>query len=168
MPNSKSKALGAFIQAQRALLSPAQVGLAAGMRRRTPGLRREEVAQLCGISVTWYTWIEQGRTSAVSPAVLTRIGEMLQLTRAKQAYLFELADKKTPAGKKLPKEDLPQAMLDMVHTMKGPAYLLDRHWNAVAWNKPAKALFTGWLDQKNSSPNLLRFMFFDPAAPELA
>lgn len=167
MSNSKSKALGQFIQAQRALLTPAQVGLPAGMRRRTPGLRREEVAHLCGISVTWYTWIEQGRTESVSPDVLTRVSEVLRLSRAKHGYLFELADKKAPAGKQAPQEDLPQALQDAVRGIKGPAYLLDREWNAVAWNRPAQALFAGWLDQKGTSKNLLRFMFCNPAAQDL-
>lgn len=167
MPNAKPKSLGQFIQAQRALLSPAEVGLPAGMRRRTPGLRREEVAQLCGISVTWYTWIEQGRTASISPDVLTRISEVLRLSRAKHAYLFELANKKTPDRKAAPAEDVPQAILDIVRGMKTPAYLLDRYWNAVAWNRSAKTLFAGWLDRQDTPKNLLYFMFCDPAAQAL-
>lgn len=164
---SSSKSLGQFIQAQRTLLSPAQVGLPAGMRRRTPGLRREEVAQLCGVSVTWYTWIEQGRTGSISLDVLGRISDALRLSRAKRAYLFELAGKKAASGKAAPEEDTPPAVLDIVHGMKSPAYLLDRQWNAIAWNRAAKALFAGWLDRKASSKNLLFFMFCDPASQTL-
>src|SRR5262252_4059594 len=88
--------LGQFIRAQRERLSPAGIGLAAGTRRRTPGLRREEVAQLCGLSATWYAWIEQGRDVSVSPTALARLATALRLGRAERAYLFELAGKRDP------------------------------------------------------------------------
>ena len=79
----------------RACRRPA-VGLPAGKRRRTPGLRREEVAQLCGLSVTWYTWLEQGRDVSASPQALARLAGALQLTPAERAYLFELAGRLDP------------------------------------------------------------------------
>ena len=78
----RRKALGDFLRSARARVQPESVGLPAGQRRRTPGLRREEVAQLCGISTTWYTWIEQGRPVTVSPAVLARLAGVLRLQRA--------------------------------------------------------------------------------------
>src|SRR5262245_64428193 len=78
--------LGAFLRALRERQSPADHGLAAGKRRRTPGLRREEVAQLCGLSVTWYTWIEQGRHVSVSPSALARLARGLRLSRAERSY----------------------------------------------------------------------------------
>src|SRR5215468_8695787 len=89
--------LSAFLRALRERQSPADFGLAAGPRRRTPGLRREEVAQLCGLSATWYTWIEQGRDVAASPAALGRLAQVLQLSPAERAYLFELAGRRDPA-----------------------------------------------------------------------
>src|SRR5215475_10568671 len=98
VPDDRWRALGAFLQAHRARLEPAVLGLPAGMRRRTPGLRREEVAQLAGLSVTWYTWIEQGREISVSPAALARLAKTLQLSPAERAYLFDLAGKRDPAG----------------------------------------------------------------------
>jgi len=165
---TKRKALGVFIRSQREQISPAQAGLAHlsyGGRRRTSGLRREEVAQLCGISVTWYTWIEQGRTASISPQALSCIADALHLPAAKRAYLFDLADKKDPAGLAVSQaESIPAGLLAVVHNMRGPAYLLDQYWNAIAWNTPAKNLFTGWLNQKTTSPNLLFFMFFTDAA----
>src|SRR5713226_8903042 len=90
--------LGEFIWSHRERLAPAAIGLAAGSRRRTPGLRREEVAQLCGLSATWYTWIEQGRDVSVSPTALARLARTLQLSPAERAYLFDLVGKRDPSG----------------------------------------------------------------------
>ena len=87
---------------------PAASGLPAGRRRRTPGLRREEVAQLCGLSVTWYTWIEQGREISLSPAALARLAAALRLDRAERAYLFELAGKRDPEEGVVRGDELPR------------------------------------------------------------
>src|ERR1700733_9016062 len=92
----RSRLLGDFLRARRAALQPLELGLPQRTRRRTPGLRREEVAQLCGISSTWYTWIEQGRTAAVSPATLVALAEGLHLTQVERAYLFEMAGRLIP------------------------------------------------------------------------
>jgi transcriptional regulator with XRE-family HTH domain len=80
-----ARALGAFLRAHRERLSPQAAGVAPGQRRRTPGLRREEVAQLCGVSPTWYTWIEQGRDVCASADALARIAAALHLSRAERA-----------------------------------------------------------------------------------
>ncbi len=93
---SGPKALGAFLRAQREMLAPEKVGLPAAGRRRTSGLRREELAQLSSISTTWYTWIEQGREVSVSPAALSRLAQALQLAPAARDYLFNLANVKDP------------------------------------------------------------------------
>jgi transcriptional regulator with XRE-family HTH domain len=92
-PIAPALSLSAFLRALRERQSPAEFGLAAGARRRTPGLRREEVAQLCGLSVTWYTWIEQGRDVSVSASALARLARGLRLSRAERSYLFEVAGK---------------------------------------------------------------------------
>lgn len=155
-PLPQDKALGRFIQARRAHITPQQAGLPAGMRRRTPGLRREELAQLCGISVTWMTWIEQGRAVSISPQTLSRIAEALQLTQAERTYLFELAGKKDLTEGQVT-EAIPAALKQAVHEIQSPAYLLDRYWTAVAWNQAAGELFQGWLDRQDSEKNLLRF-----------
>src|SRR5215472_9229840 len=95
-PATLALSLGAFLRALRERQSPVDFGLPAGTRRRTPGLRREEVAQLCGLSATWYSWIEQGRDVSVSPTALARLAAALRLGRAERAYLFELAGKRDP------------------------------------------------------------------------
>src|SRR5262249_56346384 len=88
--------LAEFVRAHRERLSPTEFGLATG-RRRTPGLRREEVAQLCGLSATWYTWIEQARDVSVSPTALARLAGALRLGRAERGDLFAPAGKPDPA-----------------------------------------------------------------------
>jgi transcriptional regulator with XRE-family HTH domain len=164
-------ALGAFLKAQRARLGPAALGLPEAGRRRTPGLRREEVAQLSGLSVTWYTWIEQGREVSVSPAALARLARTLQLSPAERTYLFDLAGKRDPAGPaRAPASEVPAALAPAVRAIAAPAYVLDRQWNAVAWNALASRLFPGWLDRSADKPggrNLLRFIFLEPAARRL-
>src|SRR6201985_2714626 len=95
-PIAPALSLSAFLRALRERQSPSEFGLAAGARRRTPGLRREEVAQLCGLSVTWYTWIEQGRDVSVSASALSRLARGLRLSRAERSYLFEVAGKRDP------------------------------------------------------------------------
>jgi len=160
------RALGEFVRAHRQRLAPAAIGLAAGARRRTPGLRREEVAQRCGLSATWYTWIEQGRDVSVSPTALARLADALQLDRAERAYLFELAAKRDPDHQPHDIPSLPSAVLDCVETIASPAYILDRHWNARGWNAQAERLFVGWLDQPGAR-NLLRFIFLEAASRSL-
>jgi len=182
-PNAMSaRALGDFIRTHRERLLPAEVGLPMASRRRTPGLRREEVAQLCGVSPTWYTWIEQGRPVSASADALARIAVALRLSRAERAYLFELAAQRDPAEPDPAASDPPTAVLASVGLIDTPAYVLDRQWNALAWNAPAARLFIGWLDQGVGGPlpnvlvparasagaaNLLRYTFMSPAAQAL-
>lgn len=158
-PSSRESVFGAFLRAHRERLAPADVGLAPGRRRRTPGLRREEVAQLAGLSTTWVTWLEQGRPVSLSARALASLAAALRLSRAERAYLFELAGRRDPqqaAG-----EAVPPAVLASVHAIGGPAYLLDRQWTALAWNDAAADLFIGWLDG-SAERNLLRAMFLSP------
>jgi transcriptional regulator with XRE-family HTH domain len=156
--------LGGFLRTHRERLSPLAAGLAPGARRRTPGLRREEAAQLAGVSTTWYTWLEQGREVSASPEALARVAASLQLTRAERAYLFELAGRRDPAAPAAAAE-APPALAEAVARFDGPAYGLDRCWTAVCWNLVAERLFAGWLG--GAEPNLLRYLFLDPAARAL-
>ncbi len=163
----RRRALGDFLRAKREHLTPAQCGLPTGPRRRTPGLRREEVAELCGMSATWYIWIEQGRDVQASPAVLARLAEALRMSNAERAYLFRLAgrsDPNPPDGGTDSAPHLPDA-LHLLLRQAGtfPAYVLDRYWNACAWNKAAEHLFAGWLDQ-DGERNLLAWIFTHPQA----
>lgn len=165
--------LGQFLRAKRDQLRPEDVGLPAGFRRRAPGLRREEVATLCHISPTWYTWIEQGRTQAVSVETLGEIARGLHLSRSERAYLFELAERADPKLPLAVSAVSPQ-LAKLVHVIRTPAYILDRHWDAIVWNKPAAALFEGWLMARparkakgvQEAPNLLRYVFLYPRAPD--
>ncbi|TFW27920.1 helix-turn-helix transcriptional regulator [Duganella callida] len=158
--------LGEFIRAHRERTPPASVGLPTGGRRRTPGLRREELAQLCDVSPTWLTWLEQGRDVAPSGKLLARLAEVLHLSAAERTYLFSLAERLDPRhGDDSAAAAAP--LQEMVDAIDGPAYLLDRQWDALAWNVHAAALFGGWLEVEAAAsdrPNLLRFMFRHPAA----
>jgi transcriptional regulator with XRE-family HTH domain len=159
---SHRRALGAFLRARRDRLRPAEAGLAAGQRRRTPGLRREELAQLCAISPTWYTWIEQGRDVSVSAAALGRLADALGLTSAERRYVFALAGKHDPRGGRIPGDaPVPTALRMTVDAISLPAYVLDRRWNVVAHNAAARHLFAGWLDT-GEDRNLLAGFFLDP------
>jgi|SRR5579883_2196664 len=180
--------LGDFLRARRDRLRPEDFGFGRG-RRRAPGLRREEVAQLCGISPTWYTWIEQGRTTAISVETLSAIAAGLRLSRAERAYLFELSARADPVPAR-PEGTDPQQLSALVRAVSSPAYILDRHWDAIAWNRPAAELFVEWLgsagrpsvehdrpaESSAESPadrraghaperNLLRYVFLDGRAP---
>lgn len=162
----RRQALGAFVRSARSRLSPQSAGLPEGTRRRTPGLRREEVAQLCGISVTWYTWIEQGREVSVSPSVWTRLAAVLQLARAERAYLFDLAECADPQQ---PRDDVAQStgqLKSCVDAINTPAYVLDRCWNILAFNAPMDVLFDHW-PTRDPQPNLLNYIFLDPQARHL-
>ena len=159
--------LGEFIRAHRERTSPDSAGLPGGGRRRTPGLRREELAQLCQVSPTWLTWLEQGRQVQASGKMLARLAEVLHLSAAERAYLFSLADRLDPRHD----DDgggADEALDAIVAAIDAPAYMLDRQWDAVAWNPRAASLFSGWLPPAPPSrPNLLRYMFLGAAAREL-
>lgn len=163
-PLSGPKALGAFLRTQRENTPPALLGMPVTARRRTRGLRREEVAQLSGISTTWYTWIEQGRDITVSAQTLSNIATALKMKPAERHYLFRLALQNDPLDEPVPLVE--EAVLAAVNQVSGPCYLLDLTWNMLAWNPQAQALFSGWLD-KDAQPNMMRFMFLHPLAQQL-
>ena len=158
--------LGQYLRAQREKLSPADAGLSPASRRRTPGLRREEVAQCAGLSTTWYTWIEQGRDVSMSPLALSRLAAALRLVRAERAYMFELAGKRDPEQSNDDTDDATPAVRACVDAIATPAYVLDRDWNALAWNGKAERLFPDWLTP-GADRNLLRFIFLEPGARRL-
>lgn len=164
-PLTGPKALGAFLRAHRERTTPEMVGLPQVSRRRTSGLRREELAQISGISTTWYTWIEQGREVSISAAALARLAQALRLRPAEQEYLFTLAGVKNPQAR--PAAQAADVHLShCVHLLNCPGYLIDSCWNMLAWNSQAGQLFDGWLD-RDPQPNLLRFMFLHPLAQTL-
>ncbi|TYB62722.1 helix-turn-helix domain-containing protein [Nonomuraea sp. PA05] len=131
-----------FLRAKREALTPADVGMPAAGRRRTPGLRREEVAVLAGVGVSWYTWLEQGRDIKVSDAVLDAVARALLLGEAERTHLYVLAglNPPDPAGQPgTPVNDQLRAVLDA--WMPNPAHVLDRHYNLVAMNDASRWVF---------------------------
>ena len=165
-----SHKLAEFIRARREAVTPAMAGLPGGGRRRTPGLRREELAQLVDVSPTWLTWLEQGRPVSASSRMLARLAQVLQLSAAERGYLFEVADKADPDhGEAAGAGAAAGELAAIVAAIEAPAYMLDRQWNAVAWNAQAADLFAGWLDEtrQESAPNQLQFMFQSPHARTL-
>ncbi len=157
------RVLGAFLRAHRGQIAPPA---RAATRRRTPGLRREELADICGVSTTWITWLEQGRNISASPTALARLAEALHLAPAERAYLFDLAGKRDPAAPLDNESDVPLDLLNLPSIVTVPAYLLDQTWTALAWNPAAARLFVGWLDGREER-NLLRFIFLSSAARSL-
>jgi transcriptional regulator with XRE-family HTH domain len=157
--------LGSFIRSRRERLQPQDVGLSVGSRRRAKGLRREELAALCGISPTWLTWIEQERTESTSAATLSRISHALLLSRVEREYLFGLAGIRDPEkGEYAAEPDIREPLQEAVKLIHTPAYALDHTWNAIVWNKHASNLFLDWLAPGEVRPNLLNYMFLNPNA----
>ncbi|ULL16954.1 XRE family transcriptional regulator [Paenibacillus sp. H1-7] len=134
--------LAQFLRTRRARISPDQAGLPSGGRRRTPGLRRGEVAQLSGVSVDWYTWLEQARDIQVSSQVLENIARALQLDSNERKHLFLLALQQLPADL-TPIEDTVNPTLQSFLDLQGtsPAYVTDQRLNIVAWNKMASLIY---------------------------
>jgi transcriptional regulator with XRE-family HTH domain len=160
-PSPSSLALGAFLRAQRERL-PA--GESTGRRRRTPGLRREEVAFRAGMSAIWYMRIEQGKAAAVGAHCLARIADALQLDPAGRAHMFALAGRHDPAAMADDSAQLPDSLRQCVAQFDGPAYMLDPLWTVIAANDRAIDLFGPWMA---TGGNLLAFVFEDPQARTL-
>lgn len=156
--------LGHYLRARReAMPVSAAAYPAATARRRTPGLRREEVAQAAAISTSWYTWLEQGRDMSLSVSALSRLADVLHLSAAERTYVFELARRRDQEP--LANADdsaTPPALFAAVQAMLMPAYLLDRRWRLCGANSAAANLFAPWVTSAESC--LLRYVFLDPSA----
>ena len=131
--------LGDFLRTRRSRISPEQVGLPRGERRRTPGLRRAEVAQLAGVSVDWYTWLEQGRPISVSLQVLESLVHVLQLNANEREHLFFLAHQQPPPETMPPRETVSAALYHFLDQFDlSPAFAIGSRWDIVAWNEAAR------------------------------
>ncbi len=160
--------LAQFLRARRDALSPADVGLPEGRSRRTKGLRREEVALLAGVSVTWYTWLEQGRPINASVDVLDALARTLRLDDAERQHLLTLATR--TGGEPIPDiEHAPDALVRLITSMEpAPAYVLGPRWEFLAWNRAQSRLYP-MIDQLSEDDrNLLWVMFAEPTARELS
>ena len=164
--NDYRKELAEFLRARRESLQPEQVGLPAGRGRRTPGLRREEVAMLAGVSITWYTWLEQGRRINASHDVLLAIGRALRLDDAGQDHLISLTEPGT-AVLEAPSE-APNALVRLLDAlMPAPAYVLGPHWELVAWNTAQARLYPRISELEAPRRNLLWVLFADDSTRDL-
>ena len=161
-----------FLRTRRERLAPASVGLPAGGRRRTPGLRREELAELAGVGVSWYTWLEQGRPITVSAQVLDSLASALRLDAAETAHLFILARGELPAPPAPATEGVVPAVQRILDALAAspaclPAYVANARWDVVAWNEAARCVFTDFAALPAHERNLLRFIFTHPQARRL-
>ncbi|MFJ3903518.1 helix-turn-helix transcriptional regulator [Streptomyces sp. NPDC090025] len=133
-----------FLMSRRARVSPAEAGLPdGGARRRTPGLRREEVAVLAGVGASWYQWLEQGRDITVSPQVLDSVARVLRLSPAERRHLYALAGLNPPAPETDPKaRDMCDGLRRLIDAwMPFPAHIMDVYWNTVLYNDAAALVF---------------------------
>jgi transcriptional regulator with XRE-family HTH domain len=154
--------LAAYLRDRRSKLNPAALGLPPE-RRRTPGLRREEVAQRANISPTWYTWLEQGRGGAPSADVLDRIARALMLTEVEREHLFLLGLGRPPEVRYRKNESVTprlQRVLDALDP--SPALIRTATWDVVAWNRAATLMLMDYAAVPPEQRNILRFIFLDP------
>ncbi|HHQ6627356.1 TPA: helix-turn-helix transcriptional regulator [Serratia fonticola] len=160
--NRTRQELADFLRMKREKLSPQAVGLPSGTRRRTPGLRREEVAALAGVGLTWYTWLEQGREINASVGFLEDLARVLKLDATERYHLFLLAHQRPPviAGHQWCQvTPLVRRLLDDL-TLR-PAYVMNLSWDIIAWNPAADRLFA-IAERQPQQRNMLWMLFADP------
>jgi transcriptional regulator with XRE-family HTH domain len=157
--------LGEFLKSRRARVDPTSAGFSAE-RRRTPGLRREELASLAGVTVSWLTKLEQGHAHAVSADVLDALARALRLTDAERAHLLALGGYRVDGA--ATDAEVTPALRQLLDDLEpDPAYLLDRCWNIVAWNAAEARLFAPLQRWTGAPPNLLRLVFLNDELAQL-
>ncbi|MDX3798246.1 helix-turn-helix transcriptional regulator [Streptomyces sp. AK04-3B] len=168
-PLDRRAELSEFLRTRRARLKPQDVGLAEfGRHRRVPGLRREELAQLAGVSVAYYTRLEQGNGRNVSAEVLDSIARALRLTDAEHAHLTHLAKPKHKKKQSGPPQQVRSALRQLLDTMDSvPAYLVGRRAEILSWNRMAAAVFGDWAELPAAERNWARLVFLRPDYQDL-
>lgn len=161
MAHTSDKSLGVYLKNRRTKLDPAAFGLAGG-RRRTPGLRREEVAQRANISTTWYTWLEQGRGGNPSADVLNRIAKALMLTEVEREHLFLIGLGHPPDVRYRGADAITPRLQRVLDALPdSPAIVRTATWDVVAWNPAATAVLVDFASLPPAERNVLRMMFCD-------
>lgn len=156
------KELADFLKIRRQKISPSQVGLPTTERRRTPGLRREEVAQLSGIGLTWYTWLEQGRPIHVSTSIIESLSRVLLLDAAERRHLYLLANQPFPNEILEDERAVSPALMHFLDSLiLYPAMVTDQRWNVVAWNRAADLLYGSFREMSERERNIVWRMFTD-------
>ncbi len=159
--------LADFLRSRRERISPQEVGLPAGGRRRTPGLRREEVAALAGVGLSWYTWLEQGRDIKASSAFLDNLSRVLKLDATERRHLFLLALQRLPQESGHTSCAVPPLINRLLRDMPSrPSYVLNLRWDVLTWNTAADKVF-GFSRVPTDRRNLLWMLFTRPTMREL-
>jgi transcriptional regulator with XRE-family HTH domain len=154
--------LSDFLKACRGRLTPAAVGLPTGSRRRTLGLRREDVAALAGVSSTWYTWLEQGRDVRVSDQVLENLSRTLRLSDEERDHLFSLAQHRPAAIQPLHQAELPPSVRHTLDALNLPALVMTLRWDVIYWNRPMTAAIRDYAAIAPEQRNLVKILLMDP------
>ena len=163
-PITRENQLGTYLRGRRAKLDPAALGFSVE-RRRTAGLRREEVATRANISPTWYTWLEQGRGGAPSADVLDRIARALMLTDVEREHLFLLGLGRPPEARYRKSEGVTPRLQRVLDTLDpSPAVIRTATWDVLAWNRAATVMLIDYGSLPPDQRNILRFIFLDPRA----
>jgi transcriptional regulator with XRE-family HTH domain len=161
MPAQTTYTLGAFLKDRRTRMDAVALGFPKG-RRRTPGLRREEVAQRANISPTWYTWLEQGRGGAPSADVLDRIANGLMLTEPEREHLYMLGLGRPPEVRYKAVTGVTPRLQRLLDAFEfSPAIIKNASWDVIAWNRAAAVVLTDYAKMAPSERNILRMMFSD-------
>src|ERR1700691_953187 len=159
---SNDNRLGTYLKDRRTKLDPASFGFPLN-RRRTPGLRREEVAQRANVSATWYTWLEQGRGGAPSADVLDRIARALMLTDVEREHLFLLGLGRPPEVRYRAVDGITPRLQRVLDSLEpSPALIRTATWDVVAWNRAATVMLADYGSLPPKQRNVLRFIFLDP------
>jgi transcriptional regulator with XRE-family HTH domain len=162
-PAARRREAGDFLRSRRERLTPADVGLPNGFRRRTPGLRREEVAILADVGTTWYTWLEQGRDVRPSNELLSALAEALRLDPTERRHLFVLYDRRAPERPSPGPERVDEPLRRMLDSLTGqPAFVLGRRWDVLAWNRAAEVVYGPYGRLEGDERNMLHMVFADP------
>jgi transcriptional regulator with XRE-family HTH domain len=159
---TRLQTLSAFLKSKRAKILPESIGLAPGSRRRTPGLRREEVAQLAGVSTTWYTWLEQGRDIRMSASVLDCVANALQLTADERKYVYALALESGLGAASLKEEqtEISPSLKKIMNELRFcPTIITDRRYFIVGWNEAASHVFLDFEQVPIEQRNMIRLLF---------
>ncbi|SFU86267.1 Helix-turn-helix domain-containing protein [Methylobacterium sp. 174MFSha1.1] len=164
MSDPRQKAFGDFLRSRREQLDPARLAIPSLRRRRTPGLRREEVAERAGIGIDWYVRLEQGRDVGPSAATIDALARALCLSEAEHAHLRALARRGRPSA--FMREAVPPTIARLVRDLPQPAYVTGRRWDLLAWNRAAADLF-GFDDLAEGERNILHFVLTDARARAL-
>ena len=161
MTDGNDNPLGIYLMDRRAKLDPAAFGFPL-RRRRTPGLRREEVAQRANVSATWYTWLEQGRGGAPSADVLDRIARAMMLTDVERVHLFLLGLGRPPEVRYHAPDGITPRLQRVLDTLEfSPAFIRTATWDVIAWNRAAASVLTDYSTLPEGQRNVLRMMFRD-------